>query len=1170
MRMYTMHFGMGMEHTKMFRDQARGNLPYSFVGWQSGVGAVDEAYAENCQIVSHKEIFDRYGVTGGHGAYCLETWTHSNTSRKAGYSCMLHTGGNGAVNAEPGSIRAFYLKFDFMYTHELGGDVIVLQRSQILGTKESRDLTISLVDGYLQVQGIKHITQPDTNPPSYMKTAWLAREDGRFGTIQLEPNKWHEIQVFINPAQGWDTSEVGPDPIGLGYYVVDVFMPFFSAYEINPNTPPLLYGAESSNPEYPLQMDQWPANGHPQFPNTMLPGDDQTVWPPANYASGQYFYPANLGLVYVWVNGKLDIQHTTNMFNEQSSQGWLGENVSQKVYLGYTVAGSNENNNRTARFFFDNIIYNDIRDPSQSYPSKIFDPMYSSHASLEWNPKYSLKFTAMEIDPEYWDYDAYGIPNGRKHNTWMPEYPRGALVPSGDPYWVAAPNRFGAPTNGMIPHGTKLTVVHLDWDGELQDYIVQDGNRNLYPDYEIDYGYQHIHPNESNPFYVNQDDPRLRSNNSGNKALFYLKRPPAASGKQPMAGGYGLGGVKNYVPNINADIGETSLPVIYRIWTCVQDHVIGASEPIDHQHHMIRVPSGVSGHVDYISDHWCPGDRGARAYHNGTASNNNGYSMADWPYNPVTGEPWTWDDLDAIQVGVSHEWHKGSNRVLTYTMFVVVEHASPIDPEVSILGTNLIEWAVADDIPFFMQKKAMYQPGWRFYDVGSNYRYYNRWDISPAFAINRSNRQSTDGEATITNPQYSGTIDYEYKIRYINGEVIQGANYRKFDEYFPKVWVYTIDNIIPDNPMRNPFRGEVITDANGDYFTFLTYPVLEWNTKRYPTDHDLSPLDRYPYVHYDYNTLYVIPLHTHNVATSIDPDEVHRTWTDPNTPPAISGSLGNTWKINKQQNAFNFQIDPDSYFKTFSPSSVMNHMVTHPNENIDTTYPVSRTGHDYYFQAPDLASGSVMQTILLTDKLGVPEEGIDHELYDAHIGLYQTTVNQAINDTGEGRFDFYSGNPGADTFISGYTFGPDGTAGWHLNEANITIPSGTRQVRFMFTAIRNTVGPKSPGGTLGGTSNFAAFDEPFFIINMGSGYFGNSYHPADTNQDSRIGSRELAQYIGMWQSGILPMGVAKDYLTRAERIWQSGYSTFFGDPSGGRYTDHGGSKPERWMGSGYV
>ena len=55
-------------------------------------------------------------------------------------------------------------------------------------------------------------------------------------------------------------------------------------------------------------------------------------------------------------------------------------------------------------------------------------------------------------------------------------------------------------------------------------------------------------------------------------------------------------------------------------------------------------------------------------------------------------------------------------------------------------------------------------------------------------------------------------------------------------------------------------RGEIIKDGNDNYFTFLTYPVLQWNTQRSIFDSNLSPLNRFPYIVYDYNTLYVIPL----------------------------------------------------------------------------------------------------------------------------------------------------------------------------------------------------------------------------------------------------------------------------------------------------------------------
>jgi len=1178
MRMYTLHFGHGLEHTEMFSDYAHQNLPSNYsTGWASGTGYAGGASSffghNNTQIVSHREILERYGVKGGHGEYCLEVWQHEDHVN----ACNLFTGGWGDLpfTGHADDVRPFYLKFDFMYTNTTGGGVLVLQRSRTGST--SRDLSLSLSNGYLNVVGCKHITQPDSDPPSYLPTAWMQRSEGRQGFIYLEPDKWHEIQVFVNPQTGWGVSEIGPPPImGYGYEDVDVLQTMFEAYEIAPTNPPTIPDAEAWGGAglHDLQMDPWPNNGHPIFPNAMLPGQDQTAWPPENYASGQYFYGEDLGLVYVWVNGKLDIEHSTHMANEQSALGWSMGYTQQKMYLGFDINNSDPDDSRGGRFFYDNIIWNDSRDPSGTVLSKIFDPLFSSHESLEWNPGYGLKFTAMEMDPDHleneWD---------RTHDGWLPDYPLGALVPSGDPYFVPAPNRYGAPTDSMIPHGTKLTPINVDWDGEQQEYTVEHGNEAWHDDYGLatqtfrsrDFAYQHIQPNESNPWSVSSDAPMLESEVSGSRSLFYLKRPLSVSGEQPLAGGYGLGGVKDYVPNINADMGETALPPIYRIWTCLQDFSTGTNKPCDTQHHLIRVPSGISGYVDYISDGQCPGDRTFRAWHDGNSATSDGSSLSDWPYNPVTGDPWTWDDLDEIQIGVSHEIHTGGNSVAIRSIFLVVEHGTAIDPEIGILGNNLLVWEKADDIPFYMQSKEMYHPGWRYYEPGENFTYYNRWGVSPVFTIDRTDGQTADGEAIISGPQYSGTIELDYSIRYLNGEIVTGPQYRKFDEHFPEVWVYTISGYSPSNPIRHPMRGEVITDCNGDHFTFLTYPVLQYNDKKYPTDQGLSPLNRYPYIVYDYQTLYVIPLHIHNVATLLDPEEMYRTWTDPNAKPSISGSLGTTWTINKSQNAFNFKVDPDSYFSTFSPSSVVNHASTHPGETIDYTFPVSRSGHDYYFQAPDLPSGSVFQIIHLTEKLGVPEAAIDHELYEANIGLYQTTANQTTNDTGEGRFDFYTGVPGSETFISGYTFGQDGTAGWHMNDVTVLVPSGTRQVQFTFSAIRNTTGPKSPGGTLGGTSNFASFDEPFFILSMSSGHTPNAHHPADTDQDGRIGSEELANYIMLWQSGMLPLGVAKDYLTKAESIWQSGTSTYFGDPSGGLYYDAAdGPKPDRWMSSGLL
>lgn len=1169
MRMYTLHFGHGLEHTELLLDQAKGNLPYNFDGWNNGTQPVDNAESENSQIVSHKEIFERYGVKGGHGEYCLETWSHQTFPQ---FSAQLHTGGRGDLpnTGHEKDARALYLKFDFMYTNTPGGKILVLQRTAT--NSESRDFTLSISNGILSIRGTSaHVTQPDTGFPKL--NAWIAREDGNEGSIFLEPDKWHEIQIFMQPFIAWDVSFIGKNPpIVDGYSFVETFVPAFQEFERGVEYSVLDAETPLNDPAdkaHPLQMDPWPSGGHPISPNVMLPGDDQTIFPPPNPASGQYFYGEDIGLVYVWVNGSLDIQTTASMSNETDPWEFNGDD--QAIHLGYTVDDSDPDDDRSGRFFYDNIIWNDIRNPSGSFPSKIFDPLYSSDPSLEWNPNYKLKFTAMEMDPDFWLFDNLGLPRSRKHDFHMPDFPKGRLVPSGEPFFVSAPNRTGAPTDRMIPHGTKLTVVHLDWDGELQGYIADTGNRILYPDYDVDYTHQHLHPNESNPFSVNQDDPRIKSQVSGNKSLFYLKRPPTVSGKQNFAGGPGLGGIKDYVPVFSEDLGDNGLPVIYRIWTCLQDHTIGSVSPIDTQHHMIRVPSGISGHLDVISDNQCPGDRTYRSYHDGNAAISNGYSMADWPYNPVSGTPWTWDELDNLQIGVSHESHAGNNTIEIYSMYLVIEHSSPVNPEISILGTNLLEWPIADEIPFFHQQKSMYHPGWKFRMPGFNRQYYNRWNIDPIFTIDRTNRQTSEGQATISGMQFSGTISFDYSIKYLTGEIVPGANYRLFDEHFPEVWVYHISGFAPgpdDNsgPIRFPHRGEVITDALGNNFTFLTYPVLQYNTQKYANSPNQSPLNRFPYIIYDYQTLYIVPLTTHRFANLIDPEEVLRTWTDSNTRPDQSG----TWTIQKSQNAFNFLIDKDSYFHPFSPSSVANHVLTHPNENLNLIFPPSRSGHDYYFQAPNLATGSVNQIIYLVDKLGVPEVAIDNGLYEVHIGLWQTTINQATNDTGEGTFEFFSGDPDISTLISGHTFGPDGTAGWHLNETTVNIPSGTRQARFTFDAVRHTIGDKSPGGNLGGTSNFAAFDEPFFIMAMSSGFATNDFHPADVDENNRISSSELANYTGLWQSGSLPPGVSKDFLTQAKHIWQSGVSTHFGDASGGLYRDSSGPLPDRWLGSGLI
>lgn len=1216
MRMYTIHSGFGLEN-RLYQNPFIANMPYDYFGWQSGAGHITHTsiYGYNARVVSHQEIFKSYGIKGGHGEYCIETQYQYDPDEIA---FQLPVGGYGDMQ-EAGlrDVRGFYLKFDFMYINAISGEIVGLHRPKFTGDDVSNDFTMRLSKGYISLGGNTHVTQPDTDPPSYRNRAWFGNgRPERESYVYLEPNKWHEIQIFVAAYVGWNVSEVGPNLGPPGYYEAPTgsFIPYFVAKQQDfLSTIPRIFGAETrGTPEYPLRLEQWPANGQPNYPNAMMPGQDQTAWPPENYASGQYFYGDNLGMVYVWVDGKIEIQKTINMSNE--TDGWDIFSDRQSLYLGRTPEAPSINeldqyridyrynqlgtaSGLESRFFFDNIIMNDIRDPSDSYPSKIFDPPFSSHESLEWNPEYQLKFTAMEIDHNYWDSPQY----------YLDGYPFGALVPSGDPYWINAPNRYGSSTDSMIPHGTKLTVIHVDWESEDNryfDWVQNDqhewlyyeimgsgerypsedvGNATWYNDYNVDYRYQLVQPQESNPMFVNQDDPRLISGKytylgqiiyepSGaiHKQLFYLKRPPTASGqppfpvrhprapyhgKQPLAGGYGLGGAKDYSPNIHTKLGDTSLPPIYRIWTCLQDHSIGTGTPREHQYHMIRVPSGVSGTVDFLSDNACPGNISYYTY-TGNGAIGDSVSMADWPYNPVTGDPWTWDDLDVLRVGACHSGHKQGNHVLLHTAFLVVEHGSSQDIRSSALGNNLLEWNVADDIPFYLQTKNMYHPerqnSSRDFDL-----LYNRWDIDPLFGINRSDTQTAETRAIINNPQFSGIIEYDYYIKYLNGERIEGNQYRKFDEHYDEVWVYTHDGIEPSHPFRNPFNHEVITDVNGNHFTFLTYPVLEWNTQKYPTDKNLSPLHVHPWVRYDYNTLYVIPFKMHNIATLLDPEEMFRTWTDPLTKPAVES--GGQWIINQQGSAFNFKIDPDSYFHPFSPSSIINYASTHPNESLDYTFPPSRDGHDYYFQAPDLPSGSVTQTIPLAYKYSISDSAIDNELYTATIGLYQTTANEAVPDTGEAIFEFYSGPPSIDTYISGYTFGQDATVGWHLNETTVTLPSGTRHVKFTFHAIRNTdAGNKSPGGTLGGTSNFASFDEPFFILNLASG-IGDEYHPADTNENNYISSDELADYTERWQNGTLSLGEAKSYLTKAERIWQSGM--------GGYHDAEDGPKPENWMGS---
>jgi len=1115
MRMYTLHFGFGLEHTGAIDSQIKGNFPYAYTGWNNSTGSIPNTTTDNAQIVSHDEIYSRYGVLGGHGKYCLETWSHDEPTN----ACRLYTGGFGDTLATPLDVRAFYLKFDFMYTNTPGGSVVVVQRTKTgLGDEDSEDLTISLVNGYLEVIGSWHVQQPETG---YLPTAWMPNSDNRLGNIYLAPNKWHEIQIFVHACQGWDISEIGTSLVPK---FVDSFVPFFEAYESNPGTCPSIRDAESENYNRPLQMDQWPANGHPKFPNTMLPGNDQSIWPPVNFGSGQYFYGANLGMVYVWVNGELDIQHTTNIVNEQSTF-----TSQQSVFLGYSVVDSDPDDASTGRFFYNNIIMNDIREPSGSYPSKIFDPVFSNDPSLVWDPRYKLQFTAMQMDPNFWEAET-----DRKHDTWFPQYPLGALVPSGDPYFVEAPPRYGAPTDSMIPHGTKLTVVHIDWNGESQDYTTATGNRTIYPDYDVDYAYQCLQPNESNPFSVNQDDPRISSTVAGNQSLFYLKRPPAISGKQPLAGGYGLGGIKDYLPN------GSPLQPIYRIWTCIQDHTIGSVEPIDCQYHIIRVPSGIT-YADYVSDNQCPGDKNFRAYHNGSATIANGFSMCDWPYNPVTGLPWTWADLDEIQIGVSHGTHSSGDTATCYTIFLVVEHGSNKDVSSGELGENLLSWSVADDLPFYMGTKKMYY----------GERDINIWNVSPSPTIRRTHTKTQDGQAIISGARYSGTIDFEYKIRYINGEVIPGDEYRKFDEYFPVVWVYTIDSIEPETPIRYPMRNEIIEDCDGNYYTFLGYPVLQWNTKKFPTDGNLSPLDRYPYVVYDYTTLYVIPLHLYNQSTHSSVEGMQAAALSNIIKPSVSGVNGTTWIINAPQRVFDFELDPDSCFHPFSPSSVMNYAVTHPDDTLDYSFPESYDDHDYYFQAPNLPSGSVWQDIDLIDA-GISTSAIDSGLINAYIGLYQTTTEKTINDTGEGKFEFYS-----DVLLSGYTFGPDGTAGWHLNSTTVRVPSGTRSIRFTFTALRNTESDISPGGNLGGTSNMACFDGAFCVLGSSD---GNDIHPADIDSNNIISSEELANYIISWQNGTLPSGISKAYLTKAEEIWLRHNAS-------GYISDGIHEAPQNWLGS---
>jgi len=1100
---------------------------------------------DNARYVQHRYLLDRYGIKGGWGDFCIELSNPDESPFVLGAS----------MYCDEMEDTPYYIKFDFCHTSGSYGDLITMTRQKDrFGAPVSDDMILTLTKaGNLKVTGTQHVVLSDDPDNPCTPMSWMGHWLKSRGTRILIPNKWHEIQLYIVPTWGPNTSFKGPAcPPNSATTIDNVLVQAWMQYEklgkfdwIN---------AEGWDDYHLLRFAEpggcWPVQ--------MLPGQEwQSDFPPTedHYASGQFFYPRNHGMVWVWIDGQIDIIAEMNIHNAMTP--WVYYAGDRFLIFGDNIKGESNDvgyspyDNSDPHFFIDNIIMQNGREGA-SLPSDTFNPPYFT-GNKTWSPNYPLKFQAVMMDENYYvPTDDGGCEN--VHEKHPSIYNK--LIPSGEPFYVPAPDRTGAPTNNMIPHGTKLTPVPLDFNGNQNDYINHNTSFNdentinswWYPfcANNLNFQYEFLKSDPRIPFNHWQSPPGIKSETVGDISLFYLKRPISASGISPLAGRYGYGGIKDYLPPLAPEFKDTLLPEIYRVWLCAEDKHTGTDTPLNHQHFVLRVPdpSEPSGYSDFVSTWWMPGDYGHVLY-NGQATLSNGYSICEWPYNPVTGSGWSWSDLDTIQVGVKHL--SGSNNdVYVFRYFVVIEHASPLDPTKGALNVNLLKNAIADDSTvdsFYNLDTSLHGRGpamvspylsipVNIYEsmqtaiLPGDRSLSNNWVVNPPPAMGIERRDIDDIElnehsTTIKNPRIID--DGAIEIRGIGNNVT----------YVEPVWIIEYDSLENILGAGDIVNGDIIIDSNNNYYEAIVHSeegLAEWETFiGTEVDHG----DNYFYAK-TWDT-------TARPNNDRDPEDFDK-YTD--------------WFACPKVHLFNSLPDPDSFFHCYSPSAVAIANTQYPDLNLNENLPTAMSGQSFYFQAPALASGSVYQTIDLLRE-GFLSEAIDRELYEVNMGFWQTSLE---NDQGRGIFIFF-GSDGSQIYAK--DFGLDSETTWHNQDITTTLCSGVRFIVFSFEALRQFDREKRPGGRMGGTNNFASFDQAYVIISFLETVAASKYHPADIDENYRISTIELGNYIMQWQSGMLGSGLGcqLSFLRKAEDIWMF-------DPNGG-YDDSGdASRPFNWNASG--
>lgn len=102
--------------------------------------------------------------------------------------------------------------------------------------------------------------------------------------------------------------------------------------------------------------------------------------------------------------------------------------------------------------------------------------------------------------------------------------------------------------------------------------------------------------------------------------------------------------------------------------------------------------------------------------------------------------------------------------------------------------------------------------------------------------------------------------------------------------------------------------------------------------------------------------------------------------------------------------------------------------------------------------------------------------------------------------------------------------------------------------------------PVTPGAVLGSAPT--PFNGFYSVIDFGAAAPGGELHPADVDEDGRIGLDEITAYGAAWKTGapwpVPPSPIPIDYLTNAASIWKQGEE----------YVDTGDPKPGGWQPAG--